>query len=387
MFRKILFWCHLVAGVTAGVVILVMCVTGTVLAFEKQLVAWADTRHYVEDGAGAPRLPVTTLVARVQAAHPDAAPTGVTVPADPSRPVAVALGQRTVYVGATTGRVWGEGDGQALRRFLRTMTNWHRWLAVGGDGRATARAITGWSNVLFAFIVLSGMYLWLPRVWTRVQVRQVAWFRGGLRGKARDFNWHHVIGIWSAVPLFVVVVTAFPISFPWASRAIYVAVGEAPPAPPAQAPRAPEGGPDRGVRPPALDGLDAAFSRAQQQVADWRTIGVRLSADAAAPLTFTIDRGYAGQPHLRGTLTVPRDGTAPARWEPFEAQSLGRRLRSISRFAHTGEVLGLPGQAIAGLVTAGGTVLVWTGIALTLRRFRAWRSRRDRQDDVRAEAA
>jgi uncharacterized iron-regulated membrane protein len=46
------------------------------------------------------------------------------------------------------------------------------------------------------------------------------------------------------------------------------------------------------------------------------------------------------------------------------------------RFAHTGEVLGLFGQTIAGIATAGSVVLVWTGIALALRRGRAWLGRR-----------
>src|SRR5690242_7247414 len=104
MFRTVLFWCHLAAGVIAGVVILIMCVTGALLAFEKQLVAWADTRHYVEDTNHGPRLPVSNLIGRVQAAYPDAVPTAVTVPADTARPVAVALGQRTVYVSGSTGR-------------------------------------------------------------------------------------------------------------------------------------------------------------------------------------------------------------------------------------------------------------------------------------------
>ncbi len=35
--RKILFWSHLVAGVSAGLVILVMSATGVLLAFEKQV--------------------------------------------------------------------------------------------------------------------------------------------------------------------------------------------------------------------------------------------------------------------------------------------------------------------------------------------------------------
>ena len=47
----------------------------------------------------------------------------------------------------------------------------------------------------------------------------------------------------------------------------------------------------------------------------------------------------------------------------------------ILRFAHTGEVLGLPGQTIAGIASAGAVVLVYTGLALALRRFVAWRRR------------
>jgi hypothetical protein len=39
-------------------------------------------------------------------------------------------------------------------------------------------------------------------------------------------------------------------------------------------------------------------------------------------------------------------------------------------------VLGIPGQTVAGLVTAGGAVLVWTGLALAWRRWRAWMKRR-----------
>ena len=36
-FRKVLFWVHLVAGVVAGSVILVMCVTGTLLTFQQSV--------------------------------------------------------------------------------------------------------------------------------------------------------------------------------------------------------------------------------------------------------------------------------------------------------------------------------------------------------------
>jgi uncharacterized iron-regulated membrane protein len=45
-FRKILFWCHLTAGVVAGLVILMMSATGVLLTYEKQMIEWADARTY-----------------------------------------------------------------------------------------------------------------------------------------------------------------------------------------------------------------------------------------------------------------------------------------------------------------------------------------------------
>jgi uncharacterized iron-regulated membrane protein len=282
-----------------------------------------------------------------------------------------------------------------MRRFMSGTRAWHRWLAVEGEGRPLARAVTGWSNLLFLFLVVSGFYLWFPRKWRWQHLRPVVFFRGGLRGRARDFNWHNAIGIWSAIPLFIVVLSAVPISFPWANALVYRAAGEAPPLGPGRegtaGRQAREGRDGRGERERTaadLVGLDASFAAAQAHAAGWRTINMRIPVSARAPVVFAIDRGDGGQPQLRSTLTLDRRIGAIVRSESFADQTLGRRLRSLMRFAHTGEVLGLPGQTVAGLATAGAVVLVWTGLALTFRRCRGWLSRRRSVPDaVVADAA
>ena len=78
-------------------------------------------------------------------------------------------------------------------------------------------------------------------------------------------------------------------------------------------------------------------------------------------------------------MTLSRAGDVVS-YESFASLTTGRRIRNVMRFAHTGEVLGLAGQTVAGLVSAGGVVLVWTGIALALRRFGAWIKRRRSQE-------
>ena len=420
--RPWIFWPHLIAGVTAGAVILIMSVTGVLLTYERQLITWSDREfRSAPPVADARPMDVDALLAAVRAAHPDIEPTAVTLRVGADAPVAIAAGQRTFYADAYSGRVLGEAN-QGTRRVMSELRAWHRWLAVEGEGRTAARAITGWANLLFLFVVVSGMYLWLPTIWSRRRVRAVALFSGGLRGKARDFNWHNVIGIWSAVPLFVVVLSAVPISVPWANALVYRVVGEEVPArgggPAGEGRRG--GGPGAEGRSgggPAADGQQAGGARhdrgegpagdqgrphageetrrgpeapagafepfvaqARSLMPDWQSINLRVPASPRAPVVVAIDRGDGGQPQLRETVSFAQGTGAIVEREQFGDQTLGRRLRSIMRFAHTGEVLGLPGQTVAGLVTAGSIVLVWTGIALSLRRLRAWLSRRSRRD-------
>jgi uncharacterized iron-regulated membrane protein len=370
-FRKLIFWCHLLAGAVAGVIIFIMAVTGVLLAFERQITAWANTRAYTVEVAspGAARLGVEALLTKVRETQ-GATPSSITLYGDAKRPAMLSFQNgRTLFVNPYTGGVLGEGS-QSVRAFFRTVTDWHRWLGAQGENRALARAVTGACNLGFLFIVTSGFYLWWPGRWTRAQFRQVMWFRRGLKSKARDFNWHNVIGFWMVAPLFIVILSGVVISYPWASNLVYKLAGETPPPP---APRAPAAQQARLI---PLEGLDPLWARAEQQVQGWRSISMPLPNSPDAPVIFTIDSGNGGQPQKRAQLTLNRATGEVVKWEPFSSYSTGRRIRSWLRFAHTGEAGGILGQAIAALASAGASLLVFTGLALAFRRLRAWLYRR-----------
>ena len=371
--RPVLFWTHLVAGLVSGVVVLIMSVTGVLLTYQKQMTSWADLRGLAggPPAAGATRLSADSLLRRLRS---DSAltPTSIVWRNNASAPVEMVLPQqRRLFVNGYTGHVLGSGSAD-MRKFFRVVTDWHRWLAMSGERRDTGRMITGASNLAFLLLVLTGIWLWWPRNATRVAFRSVMRFRGGLSSKARDFNWHHVIGFWSFIPLAIIVASGVVISYPWASDLVYRVAGEAPPRREA-APTPPAGPRNEAARPPVIS-IDAALATATARVSDWRTISLTLPRNDTAALAFTIDRGMGGEPTKRAQLALASDGTE-RRWQPFESQSTARRWRSILRFAHTGEVLGFAGQTIAGLLSLGATLLVYTGLALSWRRFWAWRRR------------
>jgi uncharacterized iron-regulated membrane protein len=249
------------------------------------------------------------------------------------------------------------------------VTDWHRWLALEGPRRQFGRAVTGAANLMFLGLALSGMYLWLPRRWTWSSVRAVMWFRGGLSGKARDFNWHNAIGIWCALPLVAVIAGALVISYPWATQLVYRVAGSEPPAT-GGAPTRP-GGPGAKAD---ITGTDRAWQEATLHVPGWESIALRPSAGKR--ITLAVAESHRGRVDLRSTVVVDRATGNVLEHEKFSGYERGRRWRMWLRFIHTGEALGIAGQTVAGVASLGGSVLVWTGLALTWRRFRAWNTRR-----------
>ena len=233
LFRKVIFWCHLVAGVAAGLVILLMCVTGVLLTYERQLTHWADTRGYQVEPPSphAQRLGVESLLAGVR---------GRAARGDRRHAARRLFGprggrlrprRRPSSSTPTRAKCWARARPGSEPFSARSRTG------TAGSGRpAKARAAAsgapsrGPRNLVFLFIVVSGFYLWWPRKWTKSLVRNVTWFRRGLADRARNFNWHNVIGFWSAVPLFIIVLSGVVISYPWAGNLVYRVFGEAPPA-------------------------------------------------------------------------------------------------------------------------------------------------------------
>ena len=303
---------------------------------------------------------------------------------DPAEPASVEFSRNAlVYLDPSTGAVLGEGS-QPVRRFFREVENWHRWLAAGIESRAAARGVTGACNLLFLGLVLSGFYLWLPR--SRRQLRPAIWFRRGVSGRARDWNWHNTIGSWRLAPLLIIVSSGVVMSYPWANALVYRITGNEPPRQGAGG----RGGGERGgaersggrIADVSFAGINAAWLRAEAQEPGWKTITLRVPGDSSAPLVFSLDRGDGGRPDLRSQLTLRRRDAALLKWEPFSANNAGRRLRSWIRFSHTGEAGGIAGETVAALASLGGVFLACTGISLAIRRLLASVARRKQKAQV-----
>ena len=381
MFRKIIFWTHLVTGIVSALVVLTMSFTGVMLTYERQILAWQARGYYVPTEEQTTALPLDQMLRIASNENPEQPLSSLVVTNDPGAPVALRAGRSGgVNLNPYTGEEMAEAP-PALDDFFGTMTSFHRWFSLTGDNRNIARAITGACNLMFLFLVLSGMYLWLPALWQWRRFKTRLWFDSRVSSsKARNFNWHHVFGIWTAIPLVVVVATATVFSYSWSSNLIYQVYGEEPPVRGRRGPPSTSGNNDttgEATAEPVLElnylNMDQLFTAAKEFVTEqgggWRQLTLSLPTTSSTVAQFSIDQGNGGQPHLRHSLSLNRITGEVATWQPFSSLTPARRTRSIVRFLHTGEVLGFWGQTLAGFVSLTTLLMVWTGLALSYRRL------------------
>lgn len=151
--RQLVFWLHLSAGTVAGLVILLMSVTGVLLTYERQIGEWADlkTSRISRPDEGAQRLSLETLL-RHLTDNPSSAQLGTVTVRAGGAPITVTAGSRTLFVDPYSGEIVGEGAPK-VRAFFRRVRDWHRWLGIAAEERTTARAVTRACNAAFLLLV------------------------------------------------------------------------------------------------------------------------------------------------------------------------------------------------------------------------------------------
>ncbi|MGZ5286969.1 MAG: PepSY-associated TM helix domain-containing protein, partial [Flavisolibacter sp.] len=217
-FRRI----HLYLGLAAGLVILICCLTGAILVFEKELqIGLNKSRYYVT--AQSTSLPADQLVKKVKDSFPGAKINGVKIYSDPKRSAEINVtiapkkystakkAERTSAKPALPPRQPGYTifinpySGEVLEKYSYRET-WlyqvfalHRWLLGGND--SIGKYIVGISTLIFLFILITGIILWWPKTKKILKQRlRIKWTAGW---KRLNHDLHLVFGFYSAIFLFI----------------------------------------------------------------------------------------------------------------------------------------------------------------------------------------
>jgi uncharacterized iron-regulated membrane protein len=299
-------------------------------------------------------------------------PANLVFQSDPGAPVTASRGREAaILLNPYTGAVIQDASA-GLHDAFHVIEDWHR--RMGGEGSSVRAWLIDWGNLLFLFIVVSGIYIWLPQVWRWRTLRGLMFFqRKYINGKVRDFNWHHVFAFWMLIPLFLISLSGVVMSFPWANKMLFAAYGEQPPqrgGPPGGAGQR-AGGPDAPQDTSPRASLESLRTAAVAQVPQWQRLTLPLAA-RGPQVEVAVDLKSDLRRPPRQTVTFDAADGSVVKLSPVQGaatQTPAQRARSWMRFIHTGEEYGIVGQTIAGLASLAACFLVYTGLALAWRRL------------------
>lgn len=235
--RKLFAKIHLWLSIPFGIIIAIVCLTGAILVFETEIQELCHPSHYfVKEVKGEPLLPAA-LIESTRRQLPDSIKiNGIRVTPDPKRTYQLVLpGKKAAaFIDPYTAEVTGINDGQG---FFMQMMRLHRWLldSYKRDGSfSLGKALVGYSTLVLAIILVSGLVIWYPRnrkaLKNRLKIKANAgWYRF-------FYDLHVAGGFYSTLLLLVLTLTGLTWSFGWYRDAFYTAFGVETTQPQAHAP-------------------------------------------------------------------------------------------------------------------------------------------------------
>lgn len=224
-FKFIMAEMHLWLGISSGIVVFILCLTGSIYAFKPQIEDFLH-REYVYLQEDRTKIDPDKVVKQLtQSGH---YPTRIVIPEDPGRALVVSTAEpeteirHTLYVNAD-GSVRGEKS-RSSSGFFSWMFRMHRWLLMESQ---VGRTITGAATLMFLLIVISGFILWIPKKLRSLRQRLIIPLNSGW--KRVNYDLHSVLGFYAMFLLFVMGATGLSWSYEWYDTLVYKTLdGEVP---------------------------------------------------------------------------------------------------------------------------------------------------------------
>lgn len=223
-FRKI----HLWLSVPFGVIVTLICFSGSMLIFEPEITRSVKSDvYYVTDVKESP-LPMGELMETVKATLPDSVSiTGVTVFDDASRTYQVNLSKprrASLFIDQYSSEITGKYERLG---FFSTMFKLHRWLLDSanphGDGVKVGKLLVGISTLVFVIALISGVIIWWPRARKNFKKSLSIPFSNGWKGFWKGL--HVAGGMYALIFVLAMALTGLTWSFDWYRTAFYAVCG------------------------------------------------------------------------------------------------------------------------------------------------------------------
>jgi uncharacterized iron-regulated membrane protein len=215
--RKFINDVHLWLGIGSGIILLIICLTGTVLTFEEEIKSLFSEEMIVSPKETV--FPIETLTTNLAA---EGEVTRVSISPERTKPYEFSVKTNkedrrgtTFFVDQYNG-TYTKLEPNVLDGFFMTMFKLHRWLLLD---MSIGRPIVGIATIIFLILSITGIVLWFPKK----KLKKLKWkhlkpgFKIAWRAKWKRVNHdlHVTLGFYTAIFLIIMSLTGLFWSFEW----------------------------------------------------------------------------------------------------------------------------------------------------------------------------
>lgn len=350
--RKAINTLHLWLGFISGIILLVVAITGCMLAFEDEIRNLTELDLLYVEAQQKPQESVQHLLEAVHEYKPEAVVTQVRYFGDPEKAAQVYTKDKKIYaVNPYTNEVLGVRDQE--KNFMFVVLSLHRTLLLGHIGEE----IIFWNACIFLVILLSGLFLWWPR--RRKQFRQAVTIKKNASLKRRYFDLHSVAGFYVFIPMIFIVVTGIDMAAGGSSASKKKSKAT------------------KGIAFSAGN-YDSALHQAYHGE-PVESIRINIPKDSNDVIGVSI-RYETNSLRRQTAFVYDRYSVKPLSTDKWEDKNFRQRFFGSDYEIHTGRIIGLPGKLVmflAALITA----------SLPVTGFLIWNSKRRKKPVVMKKAA
>lgn len=212
--KKIIHQLHLWLGLSSSLILFLICLSGTILAFQDEILDWSEPQKYISAPVAKSVFKLEALIRNLEL-QSGGQVTNVLVSSAPDRSYQFMVKTnpeerrgKKYSVNPYTGEILNNpNEGPGWFFFFFRM---HRWLLLDPE---VGRPIVGTATLIYAFLLLSGLYLWWPK--SRKHLENSLKVKFTKNFKRLNYDLHNTLGFYSMVFLLVMSLTGLCWSFEW----------------------------------------------------------------------------------------------------------------------------------------------------------------------------
>ncbi len=351
--RKINDWLHLWLGITSGLVIFHLGITGCIFAFQKEITEFIHRKEFfVEVPANKKTIPLSILKATAEktlggkkkvtfiSSYRQADRAWEFGAYKPGNPKAFWYFDSIDYydivlINPYTGKVTLVSDYKYEFFSIIKMLHWSFLI-----NHPIGQQIIGWSTFIFVFLLISGMIMWWPKNLKKSNFDKSFKIKWKAKFKRINYDLHNVLGFYVMIICLMLALTGLVWAFQWFQTTVYVVASRSI-SPPKQI--VAQSDSTKSVK--AIP-FDVAFETAQKLFKNAERIGMSPAGGGTATIYAT---GYSGKEtywNFDVLLFDQYTGKLLARKNQRD-KNAGEALIGMNYDIHVGAILGLPGKVMA----------------------------------------